>query len=213
MEIWYTLTGDVEKRSAQDAIQWINEQLYSKPVTHLRFLVASAGGDIDTGTNLYMYLKSLPVEVETIGFGVVDAAAALIFLGGKKRLAVDGCRFFFHEGQYTVPLQTAPLSSHEEALSVFRRNLHEMIYIIARETGNDTEVVANMLRKSKIMQTSEALEFGLCSDIIEKLPLQQQEAGFGFRESGSIERESRPLSKRRAQPLRAESEDDRRIDQ
>jgi ATP-dependent protease ClpP protease subunit len=205
MEIWYTLSGDVEKKAAQDAIQWINEQIYSKPVTHLRFLVASSGGDIDTGTNLYMYLKSLPIEVETIGFGIVDAAATIIFLGGKKRLAVDGCRFFFHEGEYTVRLQTAPLTTHEEAISIFRRNLHEMIYVIARETGNDTETVANMLRKSKIMQTQEALAFGLATAIIEKLPLQQQETEFGFTPR-EIQGE-RPARPRRSQPLRAESPD------
>jgi ATP-dependent Clp protease protease subunit len=204
MEIWYTFSGDIEKRAAQEALQWINEQLYSKPVTHLRFLVASSGGDIDTGTNLYMYLKSLPIEVETIGFGVVDAAAALIFLGGKRRLAVDGCRFFFHEGEYTVKLATASLSTHEEALSIFRRNLHEMIYIIARETGNDTETVANMLKKSKIMQTEEALEFGLATKVIERLPLQQQESDFGFTpRAGEEHRAPRARS-----PLpRAESED------
>ncbi len=200
MEIWYTLTGDVEKKAAQDAIQWINEQLYSKPVTHLRFLVASSGGDIDTGTNLYMYLKSLPIDVETIGFGVVDAAAALIFLGGKRRLAVDGCRFFFHEGEYSMKLQTASLSTHEESLSIFRRNLHEMIYIIARESGNDTEAVAHMLKRSKIMQTQEALEFGLATHIIEKLPLQQQESGFGFRPASGQHQEER-VARRRETPL------------
>ena len=181
MEIWYTLTGDLDKRAGQDAIQWINQELYSKPVTRLRFLVASNGGDVDTGTNLYMYLKSIPVDVETIGFGVVDAAAVLVFLGGRSRLAVEGCRFFFHEGRYTIEMPTAPLHAHEEAISIFKRNLHEMIYVIARETGNDTERVAQMLRKSKIMLSDEAKEFGLCHQIIDKLPLQQQqERGIGF---------------------------------
>lgn len=181
MEIWYSLAGDVEKKSAQDAIQWIDQELYSKPVTKLRFLVASSGGDVDTGTSLYMYLKALPIEVETIGFGVVDAAAVLVFLGGKKRLAVDGCRFFFHEGRYTFDQPTAPLYAHEETLSIFKRDLNEMIYVIARETGNDTERVAQMLRRSKIMLTEEAKEFGICHEIIEKLPLQQQDERFGFR--------------------------------
>lgn len=208
MEIWYTLTGDVEKKSAQDAIQWINEQIYSKPVTHLRFLLASSGGDIDTGTNLYMYLKSLPINVETIGFGVVDAAATLIFLAGKRRLAVDGCRFFFHEGEYSVKLQTASLSTHEESLSIFRRNLHEMIYIIARESGNDTETVANMLKRSKIMQTQEALEFGLATHMIEKLPLQQQESDFGFRPATPQHLEERPAHRRQTPHPHAESLED-----
>ncbi len=208
MEIWYTLTGEIEKKAAQDAIQWINDQLYTKPVTHLRFLVASSGGDIDTGTNLYMYLKSLPIEVETIGFGVVDAAAALIFLGGKRRLAVDGCRFFFHEGEYTVKLQTASLSTHEEALSIFRRNLHEMIYVIARESGNDTETVAQMLKRSKIMQTQEALDFGLATAIIETLPLQQQESEFGFTPRPDPPHAERSIPPRQAPRPRAGSPDD-----
>ena len=180
MEIWYSLTGEVERKSVQQAIEWIHQEIYSKPVTHLRFLIASGGGDIDSGTNLYMYLKALPIQVETIGFGIVDAAAVLVFLGGSRRIAVDGCRFFFHEGRYTMEQPTAPLHAHEETISIFKRNLHEMIYIIARECGNDTEAVAGMLRKSKIMLTEEAKDFGLCHEIIKKLPLHQQDKGFGF---------------------------------
>lgn len=180
MEIWYTLTGLIEKKSIQDSIAFINEQLYSKPVDRLRFLLASGGGEIDAGINMHSYLKALPIQVETIGFGEVDAAAIPIYLGGKKRFAVEGCQFFFHEGRYTVADATAPIHAHEEAIAVFKRELHQMIYIIARETGNDTEVVANMLKRSKSMISQEAKEFGLCHEIIEKLPLQQQDS-FGFR--------------------------------
>jgi len=184
MEIWYTITGQIDKKGVQDSVRWINDELYSKPVQNLRFLVAAGGGgDIDAGITLHAYLKAIPIEVETIAFGGIDAAATLIFLGGKKRIAVNGSRFLFHEGRYTVLEPTAPIHAHEEALAGFKRELHEMIYIIARETGNDTEVVANMLRKSKIMEVDEAKEFGLCHDIIARLPLQQQDE-FGFRSSG-----------------------------
>jgi ATP-dependent protease ClpP protease subunit len=180
MEIWFTLTGDVEKRNIQDAINWINSELYAKPVTKLRLLLASGGGDFDSGVNMHMYLCALPFEVETIGFGKVDAAAIPIFLGGTRRLVVSGCQFFFHEGRYTVDDKTAPIHVFEEALSTFRRNLHDSIYIIAATSGNDTEVVANMLRKSKIMNAQEALEFGLCHEVIKELPLEQQDKGVGF---------------------------------
>ena len=186
MEIWYALTGNVDKREVQEAIRWLNGELYSKPVDRLRFLIASGGGEIEAGINLHTYLKALPFDVETIGFGEVDAAAILVFLGGQKRTTIVGCQFFFHEGRYTIQDPTAPIHAHEEAINVFKRELHEMIYIIARETGNDTETVANMLRKSKIMQATEAKEFGLCHDIVEKLPLEQQDRGFGFGAKGSL---------------------------
>ena len=46
MEIWYTLTGTVDRREVQDAIKWINDEIYSKPVKKLRFLLAAGGGEI-----------------------------------------------------------------------------------------------------------------------------------------------------------------------
>lgn len=181
MEIWYTLTGEIDSKSVQEAIQWINGELYSKPVLRMKFLIASGGGDIGAGVNLFTYLKALPIDVETIGFGEVDAAAALVFLGGKSRIVIEESHFFFHEGRYTIQDKTAPVHTHEEAISVFRRELHNMIYIIARETNNDTEVVAAMLRKSKIMRADEAQEFGLVHQIVNVLPLkQQEEKGVGF---------------------------------
>lgn len=184
MEIWYTLTGDIDKKSVNDAIVWNNDQLYTKPVDRLRVMIASSGGDIGAAISLYMYLKALPLHVETIGFGEVDSAAILIFLGGARRIVVDGCQFFFHEGRYTVAQQTATIQAHEEAIAVFKRELNETIHIISSETGNDGEVVANMLRRSKIMLTSEARDFGLCHEVINKMPLEQQEKGFGFSDSG-----------------------------
>ncbi len=181
MEIWYTLTGDIDKKGVQESISWINGELYSKPVTRMKFLLASGGGDVGAGVNLYTYLKALPIEVETIGFGEMDVAAILAFLGGKRRTAIEESYFFFHEGRYTIEDHIAPVHTHEEAISVFKRELHNMIYIIARETDNDTEVVATMLRKSKSMRTDEAKDFGLVHDIVATLPLrQQQEKGFGF---------------------------------
>ena len=180
MEIWYTLTGDIEKKGVQDAIAYINSELYSKPIDRLRFLTASGHGDVASGINMYEYLRALPVEVETIGFGEVDLAAAILFLGGKKRLAVEGCKFFFHEGRYTVENVTGPLRAHEEQLAGFRDALHDAVYIIARESQNDTEVVARMLRQGKIMLAEEAKEFGLVHEIVGTLPLQQQDKGIGF---------------------------------
>jgi ATP-dependent protease ClpP protease subunit len=181
MEIWYTLTGDIDKKGVQESISYINGELYSKPVTRMKFLIASGGGDIGAGVNLYTYLKALPIDVETIGFGEVDAAAVLVFLGGKTRIAIEDCQFFFHEGRYVIQDHVAPVHTHEEAISVFRRELQHMIHIISSETNNDSEVVATMLRKSKIMHAGEAQDFGLVHQIVGKLPLkQQEEKGFGF---------------------------------
>ena len=179
MEIWHTLTGSVDKKEVQDAIRYINDELYSKPVTVLRFLISSNSADIGSSLGLYTYLKALPIECETICFGEVDVGAAVIFLAGKRRLAVGGAQFFFREGRYTIAEVTAPVHAHEEAIAVFKRQLSELIYVIGKETGNDTEAVAAMLRRSKIMSGEEALQFGLAHRMLATLPLRQQsEMGF-----------------------------------
>ena len=184
MEIWYTMTGTVDGKGVQEAITWINGELYSKSVRKLRFLLAASGGELAAGSNLHTYLAAIPIEVKTIAFGEVDMAAIPIYLGGRWRIAIKGCQFIFHEGLYTTQRRTASLRGHEEILTGFRRELREVIYIVADETKNDMEVVANMLKRGKTMQTEEALEFGLCHEITEKLPLAQQEKGIGFRKRG-----------------------------
>src|SRR3954468_592989 len=137
MEIWHALAGPVEKRSVREAIHTINEDLYSKPVKSLRFLIASGGvgGETDSGINMYTYLKALPIEVETIGFGELDTAASVTFLGGKKRTALENCQFIFREGRYTIENITASVRAHEEAVAIFKRELEGLIFIIAKETG------------------------------------------------------------------------------
>jgi ATP-dependent protease ClpP protease subunit len=184
MEIWYTLAGHIDRRQVQEAIRSINEDIYSKPVKSLRFLIASAGvmGEVDSGINLYTYLKSLPIEVETIAFGALDTAGTVIYLGGKDRTAVEHCIFYLREGRYTIFDHTASVRSHEEAVATFKRDLQELIYIFAKETGNDTELVADMLRRGKIMRVEEAVEFGIVQKTVRTLPLQQQEA-IGFKQS------------------------------
>ncbi len=176
MEIWHALTGLLERKVVQESIRTINEDLYSKPVKSLRFLIASGGmsGEIDAGINMYTYLKALPIEVETIAFGELDTAAATTFLAGKTRTALENCQFIFREGKYTILDPTAPVHAHEEAIAIFKRELQELIFVIARETGNDTEVVAQMLRRGKIMSVDESKEFGITHRIIATLPLYQQ---------------------------------------
>jgi ATP-dependent protease ClpP protease subunit len=184
MEIWYALTGQLDRREAQDFIKWLNDELYSKPVKKLRLLVASSGkGDIATGIGLYTYLKALPIEVETIAFGGLDVASILFFLGGKKRLAVQGCQFYFREGRYTIADPSAPLNALEEAVEVFRREQREMIDILSSESGGDVEAIGYMLRRSRIMEAEEAKKFKFAHKVIEKLPLQQQQ------QIGFVERE------------------------
>jgi ATP-dependent Clp protease protease subunit len=82
-------------------------------IKKLKLMLSSGGGDVDTAIRIYHYIKALPIEVETIGFSQIDSAANMVFLAGKKRTAIKGCRFFLHEGTFTI--------GNQPRLSMFMR--------------------------------------------------------------------------------------------
>ncbi|HRH26337.1 MAG TPA: ATP-dependent Clp protease proteolytic subunit [Candidatus Paceibacterota bacterium] len=168
--LWYVITGAIDTRVAHDLITWASEQVYAKQASQLTVFISSTGGDVDSAIRMYAYLKALPIEVNTIGFTQIDSAANTIFLAGKKRSALQGCRFFLHEGTYTIGNQTASLHSHEETLTVLKELLKRNIEIIASETGKTNKEIADTLRESKILTAKQAVEYGIATDIITKLP-------------------------------------------
>jgi ATP-dependent Clp protease, protease subunit len=173
-EVWYTITRTIDPNTAQQLIAWVNGQIYVAPIKRLKLMISSGGGDVDSAIRIYAYLKSLPIEVTTIGFSQIDSAANIIFLGGEIRLAVKNCRFFLHEGTFTIGNPTASLHIHEETLTILKELLKKHIDILSKETGKSTADVKKTLEEGRILTTEQAKEFGLVQDIIEKLPLSKQ---------------------------------------
>lgn len=170
MEIWYTITGAIDPNTAQQLIVWVNQQIYNAKISKLTVFLSSTGGDVDSAIRIYTFLKGLPFKVQTIGFSQIDSAANLIFLGGTTRTALKGCRFFLHEGSFTIGNQTAPLHGHEETLTVLKELLKRNVEIIAAETSKSSEEISGILREGKIYSTKTAVDFGIVNEIIDKLP-------------------------------------------
>lgn len=173
MEIWYTLTGDITIESSREAINWITNQFYGSKIKKLKFFISSNGGDIDSGARLYDYLKAIPTEVETYGFGQVDSAAMLPFLAGTKRYAVKNCRFRMHEGSYRSQKGFTSLNIHTETLNFLKELARRSSEIISKETGKTFDEVERVKQTGKIFSTREAKEFSLIHEVVAKLPLQR----------------------------------------
>ncbi|MDB4939994.1 MAG: ATP-dependent Clp protease proteolytic subunit [Candidatus Doudnabacteria bacterium] len=174
MEIWYTISGAIDIDTAHQLIVWVNQQLYNGSPSKLKIFLSSTGGDMDSAVRIYFYLKALPIEVEMIGFGQVDSAANTIFVSTKNRKALKNTRFLLHEGTFTVGNSTASLAAHEENLRLLNTLHKQNVDILSLETGKPREEISNILSEAKILTTEEAVELGLVSEIIEKLPLIQK---------------------------------------
>lgn len=170
-EIRYTYTGVVNAELVAGAINWLSNQAFQNTAKKLKFFISSTGGDVDSAFRLHDYLKALPFAVETIGFGQIDSAANIIFLAGEKRSAVKECRFFLHEGTFTVGQQVSALHVHQESLKLLEYIYKRHVKLIAEETHHKEKEIADILRKGVVLSSEEAIEFGLLHEIIEKIPL------------------------------------------
>ncbi|OGI59608.1 hypothetical protein A2814_02980 [Candidatus Nomurabacteria bacterium RIFCSPHIGHO2_01_FULL_38_19] len=173
-EIWYTITGPIAVNTAHELITWVNAQIYNLPIKRLKLIISSNGGDIDSAIRIYVYLKSLPIEVETIAFSQIDSAANLIYVAGSKRTAIKGCRFFLHEGIFTIGNSTATLHNHEENLSILRELSKRHVDILSQEINKTEGEVKKLLENSTILNTDKAKELGLVHNIVDKIPLSKQ---------------------------------------
>ncbi len=174
--IWYTITGVIDPNIAQQLIMWVNQQVIGAPAATLQnfkliVLISSGGGDIDSAIRIYNYLKALPIVVETIGLSQVDSAANIIFLAGQRRSAVKRCRFFLHEGTFTIGNPTAPLGVHEETLSILKSLSMRHVDILTTELGKNPEEVRVLLNEGKILDIDAAISLGLVHQSIDKLPV------------------------------------------
>lgn len=175
MESWFILTGNIDANVIHQTISWFSQEVH-RGTKKVKFYISSTGGDMDSAYRLFDFLKSLPIELETIGFGQVDSAAIILFLTGTNRIATKNCRFLLHEGTFHIGLPSASLHAHEESLKLFKDLKDKNISIIARETGNKVTLVSNKIAQSTIFNAEEAKKFGLVNEIVEKFEITQLNA-------------------------------------
>ncbi|MEK7598043.1 MAG: ATP-dependent Clp protease proteolytic subunit [Patescibacteria group bacterium] len=168
--ITYTYTGGIEPNNVGGAIYWINNEINNKPlVRKLYFYLSSNGGDVDSAIRLYDFLKSLPIKVIMISFGQIDSAANTVYLAGEERISITNCRFFLHEGTFTMN-QASALHVHEESLIFLKELLRRTTEIISKETKKEFKEIQKILRDGTLLNTEEAKKFGIVHKIVDKLP-------------------------------------------
>ena len=71
------------------------EKQSSKPI---RLFINSEGGNISDGFAIYDAMTQSKCKITTIGMGVIESMATIIFLAGKERYCYPTCRFMYHQG-------------------------------------------------------------------------------------------------------------------
>jgi|GEM_PF-3820899 len=66
------------------------------PVSEFYFMIASEGGDVNSGISLYNFLRGIQKPIIMHNFATIDSIAAMIFMAADTRYTVPSGRFILH---------------------------------------------------------------------------------------------------------------------
>lgn len=132
----------------------------------IRVVITSQGGHVDSGFAIHDLLRYVESPVITIGAGWVASIAVPIMLAAEKkhRFSLPNTRFLLHQPHGGAGGQASDIRIAAEEILKLRERINEMV---ASETGQTVERVANDSDRNYWMSAEQAVEYGLVSRVIQ----------------------------------------------
>lgn len=170
------LIGDVNAESMGTLMQALM-YLDLESNEPIELYINSAGGQVLSSIGAYRYMtEAMKSPIHTYCIGVASSMASLLYLAGTERHIYEGTTIGLHyPANYEQP---------EEAKDRFLElgDTKDMICrIIADRTGHTFDEISNIIKKDKIYDADEALEFGLATNVIKKKAVDYHNNPFTFR--------------------------------
>ncbi len=163
------LFGDINSENVQKVEEKIHELLEKDPNEWVNLVITSLGGDTVLGFGLYDVLKRVR-NLQTTAVGEVTSIAILVFMAGKRRIAMKNIRMFFHETQLHVAADTSFSLSGLKRRALQMEKDHELYErIIAENTnGRSTQdLIADICHKEVTLGIDKLLDWGIVHSVLE----------------------------------------------
>ena len=163
------LTGLIDSEMANT---FISQLLYleQEPSSPITIYINSPGGEINSGLLIYDTIQGSGLEINTVCIGMAASMAALLLASGSK-----GRRYIFKHSKVMIHEPIIDNRVGGSATSI--KNISESILetreilnnILARHTGKSIEQINEATSFDNFMNSEEAICFGICDVITEKL--------------------------------------------
>ena len=174
---------DIYSRLLKDRIiflgEEVNESTGSLVVAQLLFLesedpgkdihlyIHSPGGEVTSGMAIYDTMQYIKCDVSTICVGMAASMGAFLLAGGTKgkRYALPNAEIMIHQPSGGAKGQATEIQIAAENILRTKKKLNELL---AQNTGQPVEKVAEDTERDHWLTAQEALDYGLVDSIIEK---------------------------------------------
>lgn len=148
----------------------VAQLLYLDGLNHddISIYINSPGGSITAGMAIYDTMNFISSEVSTICVGIAASMAAFLLSSGQigKRYCLNNAEVMIHQPLGGVQGQATEIKIAAERILKSKAKLNE---ILSKNTGKDIKIIEqDTERDNFIMDSNEALEYGIIDKILNK---------------------------------------------
>jgi ATP-dependent Clp protease protease subunit len=136
--------------------------------------INSPGGIVTSGMAIYDTMQFIRPPVATLCIGQAASMGSLLLAGGEAgmRFALPHSRIMVHQPSGGFQGQASDIERHAEDILKLKRRLNE-IYV--HHTGQTYDVIDRTLDRDYFMSASDAKEFGVIDQVLDKRELPVEE--------------------------------------
>jgi len=160
------LIGSLPMEKGVELIDIITQVKKQPQATSFTVHINSEGGVVDTGFDIYNYLRSLNVPVKTVGSGLVASIATVIFMAGDTRILREGTQFMIHLPMGGIDGTADQMEAYSKEIRVAEKKL---IDFYKNAISTTDEAIRPLLVNETWLSNEQALNLGFAT--IENMPM------------------------------------------
>ena len=162
-----------EEVSDTSASLIIAQMLYleaSDPGKDIRLYINSPGGSVTAGFAIYDTMQYVKCDVSTICLGLAASFGAFLLAGGAKgkRIALPNAEIMIHQPAIHGNGINGQVTDIKIMSDQLQRSKQRLNRILAENTGKTIEEIRRDTERDNFMTATEALQYGLIDQVIEK---------------------------------------------
>ena len=159
-----TIFGEINDNVARS----VTERLLALAAANddpIMIYISSPGGHVESGDVVYDMINFIKPEVKVIGTGWVASAATTIFLAAKQknRFALPNTRFLVHQPSGGSRGDATDIAIQAEQIVKMKARINQLM---ADETGQSLERVAEDTDRDYWMSVEEAIDYGIVGKVV-----------------------------------------------
>ena len=137
------------------------------PKKEIYLYINSPGGLVTAGLGIYDTMQYIKPSVSTLCIGQASSMGSFLLAAGEKgkRFSLPNSRIMVHQPSAGYQGQATDIEIHAKEIMALKERLNK---IYSKHTKKSEDQIKKALERDNFMSPSEAKEFGLIDEVVEK---------------------------------------------